>query len=64
MKAGGSTAPNSIEVTEAMVRAGLRTLLYDYDNKFDPVENNPEGFVTRIYEVMQEARLLSKGTVG
>lgn len=50
-----------IEVTEQMVRAGLHTLLYEYDNSFDPIENNAEGFVRRIYEVMQEARLQSHG---
>ena len=43
---------DAIEVTEAMVRAGLHTLLYEYGNRFDPIENNAEDFVTQIFEAM------------
>ena len=52
-----------IVVTEAMVRAGLHALLYEYGNSFDPVENNAKDFITRIYEVMSEARFQSPDQV-
>lgn len=45
-----------IEVTEAMVRAGLHTVLYEYGNKFDAMENDAEHFVTRIFEATHKAQ--------
>lgn len=54
---------NSIEVTEEMVRAGLHTLFYEYEGKFDPIENDAHHFVTRIFEVMQKAQPQSPNQV-
>ena len=54
---------NSIEVTEAMVRAGLHTLFYEYGNKFDAMENDAEHFVTRIFEAMRQAQPQSRDQV-
>jgi hypothetical protein len=43
--------------------AGLHTLLYEYGNRFDPIKNNAEGFVTRIFEAMSEAQSQSPDQV-
>lgn len=51
----------NIEITEAMVRAGLRVLSNDYNNSFDPLENDARHFVSRLFLEMQKAQSQSPG---
>lgn len=52
-----------IQVTPAAVRAGLRTLSIEYNDKFDAMENDARHFVTRLFEAMLKAQHQSPGQV-
>lgn len=45
----------SIELTESMIQAGMKTLSVEYNNAYDPIENDARHFVVRIYLSMQKA---------
>lgn len=46
----------SIEITEPMLKAGMKVMSSEYGNTFDPQENDARHFLTRVFQAMQKAR--------